>query len=177
MPRATVHAPTCALCKSYLMFSEESPKHQNGVAMHPGERYCTGFRKARRFKRGDPRIYVPSWCPKRKRPCALRVYSFTDEQNAYLHIMLSRDLGRAISSDARRYAVLHELETDLTPKEFWSRCKRESDAALVGAAVHLYYIVEVDDGIAPVCFYKTPEGYQVASGFDTERARKNVRQA
>ena len=176
MARENVPVPTCALCPCHLVFSGKTPVYQNGVTMHSGERYCTGFKKARRFRRGDPKVYVPSWCPKRKTPCELRVYCFKSNDDAWLHNRLILDMGRAISPEARRYAVLYELETDLTPKEFWRRCNRESDAAVVGAAVHLYYVVEVDDGIAPVCFYKTRDGYTVIRGFDTEKARKNVRQ-
>jgi hypothetical protein len=36
--------------------------------------------------------------------------------------------------------------------------------------------VEIDDGIRPVCFYKTGHGYQVVWNFDTAAARKNVRE-
>ena len=36
-----------------------------------------------------------------------------------------------------------------------------------------HWVVEIDDGIKPVCFYKTKNGFEIAPFFDTARARKN----
>lgn len=57
---------TCYECEKHLRYMESSPAKQMGVTMHMGERFCTGGKRARKFKRNDPKIYVPSWCPKRK---------------------------------------------------------------------------------------------------------------
>ena len=174
MARERIPTPVCANCGCYLRYLEDPPRKQNGVMMHMGDRFCLGGKRARRFRRSDPKIYVPSWCPKRKSPCELRVYRFKNRNEAALHSSLSLSLGRAISPEARRYAVEYDLTTTLTPKEFWNGCcHHKSDAELVGAAVHQYHIVEVDDGILPVCFYKVDGKYQILRGFDTETARKN----
>lgn len=51
---------TCYECEKHLRYIESSPAKQMGVTMHMGERFCTGGKRARKFKRNDPKIYVPS---------------------------------------------------------------------------------------------------------------------
>ena len=174
MGREKISKPVCTRCKSYLLYGESLPRKQNGVTMHAGERFCLGSKKARRFRRSDPKIHVPSWCPKRKAPCELRVYGFKNLDEAYMHHSLSLSLGHAIVPEARRYAVKYETTTNLTPADFWEECYYgKSDDELVGEYVRQYNIVEVDDGIKPVCFYKVDGEYEILHIFDTEKARKN----
>ena len=90
-----------------------------------------------------------------------------------MHNLLSLDLGYAITPQERRYRLLDDLKTDLTPKEFWKRCNQESDATMIGFDVQRYCVVEVDDGIAPACFYKTGIGYEIVRGFDTAKVQKD----
>ena len=58
---------TCIGCECELQYTKSIPTKQMGVMMHMGERFCTGGKRARKFKRSDPKIYVPDWCPKRKK--------------------------------------------------------------------------------------------------------------
>ena len=175
MSRERIPTPVCANCNRYLRFLEDRPRKQHGVMMSPGERFCLGSKRVRRYRHSDPKIYVPSWCPRRKTPCELRVYAFKNQNEAAMHHFLSLALGHPISPMAGSYAVEHDLTTILTPKEFWNGCyHHKSDAELVGTVVHQYYIVEVDDGIQPVCFYKVDGKYQILYGFNTEKARKNL---
>ena len=51
---------TCYECEKHLRYMESSPTKQMGVTMHMGERFCTGGKRARKFKRNDPKIYVPA---------------------------------------------------------------------------------------------------------------------
>lgn len=145
---------TCYECEKHLRYMESSPAKQMGVTMHMGERFCTGGKRARKFKRNDPKIHVPSWCPKRKLPSELRVYCFKSTIDWMLHERLCYDLGKEISPEAHRYAVLYELHTPFSPMEFARRCNEEPDAETVGAAVHRHYVVEIDDGISPAFFYQ-----------------------
>lgn len=98
---------TCYECEKHFRYMESSPAKQMGVTMHMGERFCTGGKRARKFKRNDPKIYVPSWCPKRKLPSELRVYCFKSTVDWMLHERLCYDLGKEISPEAHRYAVLY----------------------------------------------------------------------
>ena len=35
-------------------------------------------KRAREMKKQDPKVYPPSWCPKRKDPIELRLYAYKD---------------------------------------------------------------------------------------------------
>ena len=52
----TLRCPSCTGCPHDLYFGEAIPKKQFSVMMHCGEHFCTGGKKARRFKRSDPKI-------------------------------------------------------------------------------------------------------------------------
>ena len=171
-----VRKPTCAGCPHNCYYSGEIPKKQFGVMMHQGERFCTGGKKARRFKRGDPTLYVPEWCPKRKKPCELRIYGFKSQGDWMLHTMLCQHMGKAISPSAIRYSLAFELHTELTPLEFWKRCQSEPIGELLHVAVHRYQVVEIDDGLKPCFFYKTEKGFESCLYFDAETARKNIKE-
>lgn len=172
----SVRKPTCVGCPDSFRYEGSIPMKQHGVMMHLGERYCIGGRKARRFRRGDPTVYVPAWCPKRKSPCELRIYGFKSQDDWMLHTMLCQELGHAISPSANRYAVDFELRTELTPPEFWRRCDTEPIGELLHVAVHRYQVVEIDDGLKPCFFYKTDEGFEYCPQFDAQTARKNTKE-
>lgn len=55
----TLRRPSCAGCPHDLYYMESIPKKQFGLTMHSGQRFCTGGKRARRFKRGDPKVHVP----------------------------------------------------------------------------------------------------------------------
>lgn len=70
--------------------------------MHMGERFCLGGKKARRFKKRDPAIDVPGWCPRRKDPCELSFDPEKGELGAHIHAQLQYELLNCKSS-YRRY--------------------------------------------------------------------------
>ena len=72
--------PTCADCPHNLQYMERLPIKKKGVTMHLGERFCVAGKRARKFKRSDPKTYVPSWCPRLKAPCELRIYGFKNQR-------------------------------------------------------------------------------------------------
>lgn len=171
--KLTVRKPTCVGCPHDLHFLESIPKRQYGVMMHIGEHYCTGGKRARRFKRSDPKVNVPEWCPRRKTPCELRLYGFKDENTETLHHLLCAGMESISTPPGYRYALKHEARTELNPSEFWSRCDMEPYSELLGFEVGLYEVLEIDDGLKPVFFYKTDKGFVVEISFDAETARKN----
>ena len=143
--------------------------------MHLGERFCTGGKKARRFKRGDPKIYVPDWCPKRKTPCELRVYTFKNANAWWLHTMLERDLGR-FTPDGVRYAIVQKLTTELSPREFWKRLESEFYQDILDVHLEPYSVLEIDDGLKPAFFYYVDGGFTLLYAFNAEAARKNKKE-
>lgn len=114
--REKVYQPMCIGCPHDLYYSGYIPQKQFGVMMHSGERYCTGRKRARRFKRGDPKIHVPKWCPKRKNPCEVRIYGLKSANDQLLHSALSDE--STIFPSAYRYAVRMSGTIELSPYEF-----------------------------------------------------------
>lgn len=174
--RDSILLPTCLGCSAHLLFDERLPKKQNGVLMKPGDRYCLGAKKPIRFGRKDPKMYPPKWCPKRKSPCEVRVYCFRSAREWHLHDMLCRDLGQAVLPGAWNYCVAGECTTDLTPKRFWESLEDQAVSDLLPIRVDTYWVVEIDDGLKPVCFYRTETGFEIVPFFDTNRARKNEKE-
>ena len=140
--------------------------------MHLGERFCVAGKRARKFKRSDPKTYVPSWCPRLKAPCELRIYGFKNQREWRMHRSMRAYLGEDTSPSAFRYAVRYEGHTDLAPYEFFECCNVKSDDEILGAAVQHYDVVEIDDGIKPAFFYKTEHGYELLFSFDAKTAKK-----
>lgn len=138
--------PTCADCPHNLQYMERLPIKKKGVTMHLGERFCVAGKRARKFKRSDPKTYVPSWCPRLKAPCELRIYGFKNQREWRMHRSMRAYLGEDTSPSAFRYAVRYEGHTDLAPYEFFECCNVKSDDEILGAAVQHYDVVEIDDG-------------------------------
>lgn len=171
--KRTLRQPSCTGCPHNLHYGDAVPKKQFGVMMHCGEHFCTGSKRARRFKRSDPKIAVPQWCPKRKSPCDLRVYSLKSTQAWQMHCFLSDDPDDPLYISEYRYALASSSKIVLTPQEFWKRQQSEPAADLLEAAVPLYSVVEIDDGLAPAFFYKTVDGFKIVPYFNAKKARVN----
>ena len=165
--------PTCYECPYNLFFTENFAKKQMGLTMHPGERFCTAEKKAKRFRKSDPKRSIPSWCPKQKSPRELRIYGFKDTNSWMLHEEFCHQIGERFTPEAHRYAVVQEFHTELSAKEFLERVEMEPDTLLLGTLVHRHYVVEIDDGLKPAFFYKTASGYRYEPFFDGNRARSN----
>lgn len=168
--------PTCAGCSHNLYYNDPVPKRVMGIRMYMGERFCTGGKKARRFKRSDPQIYVPSWCPKRKNPCELRVYTFKSTDEWYLHKALEKSTGHSLLPIASNYAMVKSLSTELSPREFWKRLKSGSYQDILGISLEPYNVVEIDDGLNPAFFYYVDGGFTLISFFNAEKARKQKKE-
>lgn len=168
--------PNCSDCPYNLQYMERLPIKKKGVTMHLGERFCVAGKRARKFKRSDPKTYAPSWCPRLKAPCELRIYGFKNQREWRMHRSMCAYLGEDTSPSAFRYAVRYEGHTDLAPYEFFECCNEKSDDEILGAAVQHYDVVEIDDGIKPAFFYKTEHGYELLFSFDAKTAKKNIRE-
>ena len=85
-----------------------------------------------------------------------------------LHEQLCKSCGKEIQPTGYRYAARHEATTTLSPYEFWKRCETEAEPV----PVTLHEVVEIDDGLKPVFFYKTTSGFKIAYGFKPAAAQK-----
>lgn len=170
-----VRQPDCYSCGNYLPYNKSFPTKAMGLTMHQGECFCTHGKKARRFKRRDPKSKVPAWCPMRKEPCEVRLYGFKSIEDWMLFEQLCRDLNKELSPESWRYALEYEGHTETKASELLERAETESEEALLGVYVPLHYVVEIDDGIRPACFFKTAGGLKYEPFFNTELARKNIK--
>lgn len=169
----TLKQPSCTGCSHNLHFGDAISKKQFGVMMHCGEHFCTGGKRARRFKRSDPKFKAPAWCPMRKTPCELRVYALKSSQDWYMHHLLSNDSNDPVHIPEYRYALVASSEIELTPQEFWKRCQSEPWTNLLHIEIPLYSVVEIDDGLLPAFFYKAVDGLKLVPYFNAEKARAN----
>lgn len=168
--------PVCSDCPHDLHYSDNIPKKTMGVMMHFGERFCTGGKKARRFKRGDPKIHVPEWCPRRKTPCELRVYVFKSASDWWLHRCLEKDLGKSLPPKGHSYALVQKRTTELSPREFWKRLEAEPYQDILAVPLESYSVVEIDDGLKPAFFFYVDGGFTLLYAFNAEAARKNKKE-
>lgn len=165
--------PTCYNCPHRVHYGGDVPMKKYGVMMRLGDVFCVFGKKARRFKRSDPKLKVPQWCPRRLPLRKLRIYDFQDAGARLLHERLCWDLGRDLAPGGYQYAVTHEADTDLTAEEFLERSRYETDAELLGGMTAArYQVVEIDDGLLPAFFYKADEGWRYEPYFDAASAQK-----
>lgn len=153
--------PTCEECPKFIRFREEKAKRQHGITMRPGERYCTAFPRARRFRTGDPKVYVPKWCPRRISPLILRIY----EENWYLSLCLKfvkRKVRGGRIANPSGYTLRYEGTTHWTGSDVKKMLQvRKDENRFFGipdieeylkTEVHESEILEFDDGLKPM-FY------------------------
>ncbi len=125
-------------------------------------RYCNGFlkkRKAKRFRKSDPKYKPPRWCPRMISPPVCRVYGFVSSESEYLDWYLNRKdykPGVHISPSESRYMLRCEGTLGLSAKQFYDTMQRESvEQTFSDAGMELEYgeVIEIDDGLKPCYFY------------------------
>lgn len=109
--------PTCADCPHNLQYMERLPIKKKGVTMHLGERFCVAGKRARKFKRSDPKTYVPSWCPRLKAPCELRIYGFKNQREWRMHRSMRAYLGEDTAVCSFSIAVDRDFKSKNGEKE------------------------------------------------------------
>ncbi len=78
MEKTKIRRFQCVQCPCHMVHTGAEPAKAGGVFLRFGDRYCTGGKRARRFRPGDPKIYPPSWCPRQKDPVEYRIYAYTE---------------------------------------------------------------------------------------------------
>lgn len=172
MTNVPIRKPRCADCPYYGCYNEPVPRKVQGAFLGIGSRYCTGGRRIKVFKSRDPKVYVPTWCPRRKSPTELRVYCFKDSAAWLLRYLLERD-GVHNSPSGHEYAVRYEGHAELTARDFYKLIQEKSITEVSGIQVQTGEIIEIDDGLKPYYFHVVDYGVNVLPYFDGDRARKN----
>lgn len=171
-----VPVPACWRCDKYYHYCETVTKYQHGVTMYLGDRFCLAGKRARKFRARDPKQKPPAWCPKRKTPCELRVYRFLDEETRQMQTFFAGLRGSDLAPTKSAYGVCFEGTTEWTPRRFWEICNQYGAELKLPVAVEPFDVVEIDDGLQPVCFYRTYAGFRLLHkyDFDTKDARKRT---
>lgn len=167
-----IRIPTCMDCPCRLEFAERTSRILNGTRLQPFEKYCTAARHPKLIRKSNLMKKPPSWCPRLKSPCELRVYGFIDDEARQIHSFFTNLYGNEGDPRESRCAVRFEGTIDLTAREFWRRCNKYGADLELPTDVKLYEVVEIDDGLRPVCFYHAATGYRLATHFKPERVRK-----
>lgn len=151
MAKTLFHKPRCSSCEYYGVHNESVPKKVAGAFLRVGCRYCSGGKRIRVFKRSDPKVYIPSWCPRRKEPAELRVYCYKDTDAWFLSFLFEQD-GTHRSPHGYEYAVRHECSTELTAKGFYESTEHKLISDVLGFPVQTNEVIKIDDGLRPYYF-------------------------
>ena len=160
MPKLTIRKPHCSECEKYFVYQDRFPKKQHGVTMNQFERFCLFGKKARRFKKSDAKIGIPSWCPKRIFPHIVRVYGFKDFLDEMLFMDLAREMKNYIPSEFS-YILRDTGKTELSAAEYY-----EAGVFQEGLTPLTYEIVEIDDGVKSAFFFRTGDKLRYLPFFD-----------
>ena len=155
----------CDECPHHLEYREKEAKRKHGTTMRPGCRYCLAGKRARLFKKKDPKVYVPKWCPKRISPPILRVYS---QRDGVLHYRRVYVKDRKMTwPDAEGYALRFEGKAPYIGRFFYTIIhNREKDhfvdadeiAEELSAPVAWKDVIEFDDGVKPMFYWCESSG-------------------
>lgn len=133
------------------------------------------FRKGRgrKFKANDPKHVAPQWCPRRKPYLSVRIYRFKSARDWYFHTTMQPKRVNNPMPASFRYALAYEGRIKLNVKEVWTKLKEEESRDVLGEELHLYDVVELDDGLESVFLYYEDNGVRIVPLFDTDVARQN----
>ncbi|WP_444643162.1 hypothetical protein ACRQU7_01380 [Caproiciproducens sp. R1] len=159
MAEIRIREPNCSSCEANYRHSG-LPQKKYGVMLHEFERYCIGSKRARMFKKRDPVIKAPDWCPKRIFPHKVRVFDFKSGDDWFMFEDLCLTLKKELPPEAHRYEVIAQTTTELSAKEFWAQCGLDAGPKLLGVNVPRHGIVEIDDGLLPNYFFLCESGYR-----------------
>ena len=172
MAREKIYRFRCGECPDYFIYEKNDMRKVLGAVLKFGERYCRGGKKIREFKRRDPKVYPPSWCPKLKSPAKYRVYAYKNTVAWYRHRLL-RAQGLLNTPRGYEFAVRTDGQTALSAQDFWKEVKFKSASEVLGILIHNDEVIEIDDGLR-LCFFHVEDGVvKVLSGFQYDRARAN----
>ena len=173
MAREKICRFCCRGCPACFTYEESVPKKIPGAFLKLGGRYCRGGTKTREFKRSDPKVYPPSWCPKLKSPAEYRVYVYKDTDAWFIHHMM-RLHGLADSPRGPEFAVRVEGYTTLSARDFWKEVEFKFASEVLGVPVHGDEVIEIDDGLRPHFFHVVEDwDVKVLTHFQRDKALTN----
>lgn len=173
MSSGKIHRFRCADCPDSFTYMGPAPSEPDDTHLIFGSRYCKGCKKARRFRPSDPKVYPPSWCPRRKRPAEYRVYSYMNATVRYYRDLLKRN-GAPMTPSGFEYAPRVKGTIAMEPTAFQKALKAQSPSKIIGITVYADDVIEIDDGLRPCFFHVTGKKIEVLLRFNKEAALKNL---
>lgn len=168
----TISRPRCIGCEFRYTHLDAKPQMLGGTLLQFGNTYCKVKKKVRMFRPRDPKIYVPSWCPRLKVPAEFRVYAYKDVNTWFLN----RDLDPKYPPSGHQCAVRVSGVVELSAEAFWEQLEENPPSKLLGVTVHNGGIIEIDDGVKPYFFHVKSMGVAHLPYFRAEDARRNTYQ-
>ncbi len=162
----------CVDCADRFTCLDKAPKRVSGVTLKYGHQYCRGGEKIHMFRPRDPKVYPPSWCPKRKSTAEYRVYAYKNAAVRYYR-ELFKGIGSLTSPRGYEYALRAEGNVNMVPAAFLKALKGQSPSEILGISVHTDDVIEIDDGLRPYFFFVTDKKVEVICRFDKQAALKN----
>lgn len=162
----------CAECPDYLLCTETAPQPVKGLTLRFGCRYCMGGKRPREMKKRDPKVYPPSWCPKRKEPAELRLYAYKDTNTWYYRELMKRQ-GLEITPSGPEYALKHEGHINMTAAEFQREAKGRLLSDILGFLPMTGEVIEINDGLKAWFFLVKKRGVTLLFRFDRDAALRN----
>lgn len=156
MLEVKVRQPKCIFCPHHHRHTEACGKKLKGVYLQPFSRYCTVGKRPRVFKPKDPKEKMPTWCPRRITPCAVRVYHYKSPDTQLLQSLL-RQIGMEPYVSATDYVVCYERHVDISAKEFQNEVSFLNLPDRLGFPLRPREVLEIDDGLHPYFFHLDDE--------------------
>ena len=172
MPERKIRRFRCDECTDYLLCTETAPQPVKGLTLRFGYRYCMGGKRPRAMKKGDPKVYPPSWCPKRKEPAELRLYAYKDTNIWYCRELMRRQ-GLELTPSGSEYALKHEGHIHMTAVSFQREAKEQSLRSILGFLPMTGEVIEINDGLKPWFFLVKKRGVALLTRFDRDAALQN----
>lgn len=169
-----ISRPSCSQCKNNMFYSNAIPQRHKNAMLNSGDYYCDAGKKIVKFKKREVGNTVPTWCPIRKNPAILRIYSYVDSGfNIFINSLLN-DSGSPTSPSEQDYIMRYEGTTNIFAIDFIQYTAEEPLEDLLGTKVLGNDVIEIDDGLVPYCFHILPGGTFVkAISFNGEKVRNN----
>ena len=119
--------PRCIDCE-FRFASFGDKQCPEGIVLEFGKQYCSYGKTYREFRKKDPKVYPPNWCPRMKTPTEFRIYDFKDVEAWFIYRMSRNNT----APPSYRCAVRIDGTTRLSPVNFFREALTSDVSTLLG---------------------------------------------
>jgi len=172
MAKSVIRRFMCIECPYHKTHNSFEPIKIDGRSFNCGDQYCIGGKKAKRFRPSDPKVYPPTWCPRRKSPIEYRVYAYKDRRKLLMHQWYESE-GLIDTPYGSQFFLRTEGNTNYNASAFQKEIEHRHPSDILGIPIHDCEVIEIDDGLEPYYFHVTKKGIQVLFRFNANEAKQN----